>query len=1148
MNGPERYLAYHQAIRTQFGSDRPAYEWSYRSKALQRAKALKPKDFRRNAPLPWIERGPGNVGGRARGLWLDPSDTTAQTLLVGSAGGGIWKTEDAGKNWRIVTPDFPTLSTATIAGGVSNPLVVYAGTGEGFGASNNTLGDGLWKSIDGGESWVQLESTAGGTQIAVIYRIVVNPLNENEFLFASLTHPRLPRGNEISSNVYRSTDGGQTINSTFESDRAIQQIIADPNDFNVLYATINGSGIIRSRDAGQNWDQIFETQEFDRMEMAISSTDASHLYLSGQGNDVAEDANNSHIMHSPNGGRDWFDVEPIDAANQFGDWFSGQGWYDNAIAVHPFDSSIIYVGGAGPLLKIDIEEFDTANARYLATMEPVADGYGEYRDRFPSARSKGVHVDHHNILLVPRNKVDGSFLFISANDGGVAFSKDGGASFLQTGDTFKEECDDPFCNTTIEYETATGFNTSQFYGVDKQNGSDRFVAGTQDNGSWVSPSDPSASTAWNAAPGGDGFEAIWHYHKTNQLVESSQFNSVFRSDNRGVSWRALELPGDGPFLTRLAGSQQDPDLIYAVSNLGVLKSFDFGDHWQVIEMPGTWRFEGLGTPIRIALANPNIVWTGSGLRENADMAVSTDGGTNFNVISRYEQATLGIATNIATHPLHDSTAYFLFSQADGPKIIRTTNLGKNLEDITGFVSNRDKSLNGYPDVATYSLVVMPYDDQVLWAGTEIGLFESTDAGGTWHLADNGLPNVAIYDMKIVNEQVVLATHGRGIWTVALPELEGYEPPAVVALAPQILLESADFGPRVTGTVALRSAADSSYLTYSYTLDSQLITQEVKLDPNSTPTNVDFSEIVLGLAGDEFVELTVTISSFFGASVLRSEASTLVHAVEDDPISQYFTDFDDGLRNFARLKWEIEQPTGFSGLSLNSPHPYFGNDEYIAVFQIPVLIASTTTPVTFDEIVLVEPGDTDEFPSRDFFDFCLVEGTADFGQTWVTMAAYDSRDDEAWLRQYDLDENNATPELVTSRTIELNDFFSEGDTVYLRFKLVSDPFVEGWGWKIDNFQVGSDATPTVNIDDANLAYTLLANPVKNLLQVHWSTNENIAVDLHLVSLSGQILMTSKQISIADGLITTWDVSDYPAGIYVIQVNQGSQTGALRWLKL
>ena len=1148
MNGPERYHAYHRAIRTQTGAEGPAYDNGYRLTELGKASRARLKKFKRSANLPWIERGPGNVGGRTRGLWLDPRDSTHETLFAGSVGGGIWKTEDAGETWQNLTPDLPNLATATLAGGVNDPSIIYAGTGEGFGASNNALGDGIWKSVDGGESWLQLPSTAGGSDIALIYRLIVNPENADEIVFSTLSNPRAPRGTEVFSEIYKSVDGGQTIQSKFRSPDAIQHIVADPSNFDIIYATINGIGLMRSTDRGESWSLIYETDEYNRLEVAIAPTNVDHLYIAAQ-RPVNEDSreNSSQLIYSPDSGENWYEVQPIDNLNNFGDWFGGQGWYDNTVAVHPFDHETVFVGGAGPILKIRIERFSDSRDTYLGSMEPVTDGYGEYRRRFPEARSKGVHVDHHNLLMVPIDSASDLFYMINANDGGVAFSKDGGDTFLQTGDLFSEDCDDPNCRSTIRFETSKGYNTSQFYGVDKKNGSSQYVAGTQDNGSWVSPEDPLAGTSWNSAPSGDGFEAVWHYTKSNQLVESSQFNNVFRSDNGGRSWRQLSLPGDGPFLTRLAGSQQDPDLLYAVAAEGVLKSFDFGDHWQIVQMPATWRFEGLGTPIRISLANPNIVWTGSGLRENADMALSTDGGISFSVISRYARATLGLTTNIASHPFRDSTAYFLFSQANGPKIIRTTDLGKTLEDISGFITNQDESNNGYPDVATYSLLVMPYDENILWAGTDVGLFESIDGGQSWHLADNGMPNVAIFDMKIVNDEVVLATHGRGIWSVALPELEGYEPQPVAFLAPQILIEEASFANRITGRYALRSPADSNQLTFEFEMDGQSFIQTISLGSNTEEVQETFEELVADISGEDFVEVKTTISSFFEGSVLRSQTTALVHAINDDPVSFYATNFDDGQRDFARMDWTIEQAEDFDDVALHSPHPYSGNDEYVAVFQSPVLIQADATTVSYDEVVLVEPGDTDVFPSEDFFDYCLVEGTTDLGQSWVTIAAYDSRDQDIWISQYERDENDAGPDLILNRTFDLNDFFNAGDTVYLRFKLVSDPFVEGWGWSIDNFQIGEDATPTVEHNGIEISYELLSNPVHDQLRVLWKTAMQINLRVSISNIAGQLVESERKLIFGES-ITTWDVSSFQSGVYFLTIDDGDLRSTIKWIKL
>ncbi len=1147
MDGPERFLAYHRAIRTAEGDGGPQYLPGYKQRALHQAYAKRSKA--RSAPLPWISRGPANVGGRTRGLWHDRSDTTAMTLYAGAASGGVWKTEDGGQTWRNLTADFPNLATATLAGSLHNPKVLYAGTGEGFGASRRVLGNGIWKSIDGGESWTPLASTILPDQLSVIYRIIVDPNDEDHLVFSALTNPRQPN-QATTSNIYRSVDGGLSIESIYSSADAIQQVVSDPTDFEVLYATIYGSGIIKSSDGGDHWRLVYEAdRDFCRLEMAVSPTAPSYLYLSAQRNPSSEDQDQStsKLLMSDDGGETWFDVEPVNAANAFGNWMGDQGWYNNTLAVHPYDSSTVFVGGAGPILKITIEEFDDRADQYLAIMEPVVDTYREYINRYPEARGKGVHVDHHHLLLIPRDSVEKQFFIISGNDGGVAFSQDGGESFLQTGATFDSECEDIFCNNILHYETADGFITAQFYGVDKQNGADRYVGGTQDNGSWISPSDPDAESDWDATPGGDGFEPVWHFEKTNQVIETSQFNNAFRSDNGGRSWRRLELPGEGPFLTRMAGSQQDPDLLFSVSDQGVLKSTDFGDSWQVITMPEGWRFQGLATPVRISIANPSIVWSGAALRENSEMTVSSDGGTTFQMATRYQGASLGLITNIATHPLADSTAYFLFSQADGPKVIRTTDLGETLEDISGFVTNRPESSNGFPDVATYDLLVMPHNPDILWAGTEIGLFESTNSGDSWHLADNGLPNVSIWQLKVVNDEVVVATHGRGIWTVALPELEAYQPKPVAALAPRLDLDDDIFASRVSGTVRLRSNADSVRLILQMHVEGDTTVEIRKLDMKDAGV-FSFTEFATQIEGDQFHDVIAKVEAFHDGVVLRDLAAGKIHAVDYIPIAQYFSDFSDDQKDFALLDWMIENPEILPGRSLNSPHPYPNLSLSMAVFQKPILIDAVTTPVSFDEVVLVEPGETDDFPSQDFFDFCLIEATADFGRSFSTIAAYDSRAEEDWLAAYDRDPFTPSESLFKTRAFDLAQFFQPGDSVYLRFKLFSDPRLEGWGWTIDNFSVGEDPTPVIDHETGILEYQVLSNPARDQLRISWSTHSNLRLHVSLTSLQRQTFWRGNKVEIYDGFISNWDVSHLPPGMYFLRLQGDGVDATIKWLKI
>ncbi|MCK5168292.1 MAG: T9SS type A sorting domain-containing protein, partial [Bacteroidales bacterium] len=150
--------------------------------------------------------------------------------------------------------------------------------------------------------------------------------------------------------------------------------------------------------------------------------------------------------------------------------------------------------------------------------------------------------------------------------------------------------------------------------------------------------------------------------------------------------------------------------------------------------------------------------------------VSTDQGETFNAVTEFTGADLsGFISGIATHPYEDSTAYILFSFSGEPKILRTKDLGQTWEDISGFNGNSTSS-NGFPDFVTHSLVVLPNDPNTIWVGTDIGLYESNDDGISWHYVENDLPAVSIWDMFVQDGQVVVATHGRGIWTADIEEL------------------------------------------------------------------------------------------------------------------------------------------------------------------------------------------------------------------------------------------------------------------------------------------------------------------------------------------------------------------------------------------
>ena len=228
----------------------------------------------------------------------------------------------------------------------------------------------------------------------------------------------------------------------------------------------------------------------------------------------------------------------------------------------------IYFAGTSAILTLDVT---LTPGLAIGELDVLSDGYGDFED-FYNTSTKGVHVDHHGIFFSVVDSTNQEVIMINANDGGIAVSRDNGETFTQTGDTFLQA----FNPEGGEWETVDGYNVSTFYGVDKMNGGDRYVGGTQDNGSWVSGMDPDETSKWDHAPSGDGFEAAWNYDNPNMIIESSQGNNFFRSIDGGMTWRPLETPGFGAFITAIANSKQHGEFVAISTDEGPAVSSDFG--------------------------------------------------------------------------------------------------------------------------------------------------------------------------------------------------------------------------------------------------------------------------------------------------------------------------------------------------------------------------------------------------------------------------------------------------------------------------------------------------------------------------------------------------------------------------------------------
>jgi photosystem II stability/assembly factor-like uncharacterized protein len=975
-----------------YGETVPAYVPGYRTRELRAAIARAPESI---AMLPWVERGPFNVSGRARGIVVDPGDPSGNTWFVGSVGGGIWKTTNAGAAWTEVAPYLQNLAVSTIEMSASNNNIMYAGTGESMFNVDVINGDGILKSTDHGASWFPLPATTGNPNFNNIARLLIDPANPN-IVLAATTSGRYKQSFSNTSGIWRSADGGgswtQVHNETTIGGggrvQKVLQLVATPGNFNVLFGSVDEGGVLKSTNAGTTWFRSSSglTDTSGRMELAIAPSNPSRIYASSEGS-------TSRLFVSSDAGATW----QLTVASGFNpNWLSSQGWYDNTIVVHPQNEHVVYTGGVS-LYRMEMSGL-------TRTTTTIASG--------------PVHVDHHNLMILPR--AGGGFRLLNSNDGGIGLSGDSSANWTKPTD---------------------GLNTTQFYGVDKKPGASAYIGGMQDNGTWRSPENSTATDPWTFQIGGDGYEASWHFNDPLRIIGGSQYNGLARSTDGGFSWSSatngLTNTGSGsaPFITKIAKTNMVPDLLFAVGSSGVFRSTDFGANWNLTAIPsGTWGAISSFHDIRISRANPDIVWGGARMDASGKIHVSTDRGLTFAATPVYSVTTMGGISGLSTHPTEDSTAFVLFSFAQKPKVLRTTDLGQTWTDISGFGAGT-VSTNGFPDVAVYDLLVMPHAPDTIWAATEIGLFESTNAGGSWQYANNGLPAVAIWNMTHVEDEVVLGTHGRGIWSVTIPGLSAGQTfgPLVKSLS-----QGPDGDLRIG--IGLRSPSDSTVITVNNA-------RYANIGPNAGPGD---TLVLWPVAASGAVPVLAT--SFKNGAAYPSVV-TLVNVILFAPAQpSYVSTFNAGPGDISGSGFSITAAAGFGSNAVHSVHPYSNTQTLTTTLTVPVIVAASNAFFAYDDVALMEPGEPGSvFGDPSFYDYVVVEGSTD-GATWIPLAdGYDAGYDPVWLTAFNL----GTPgdsTMYRHHEVNLLNTFSAGQTILVRFRLFADPGVTGWGWAIDNLEI------------------------------------------------------------------------------------------------
>lgn len=1124
---PESFLTAIREIKT--GINGEVYAANYKSIELEKARSFKNTTGLRTQALAWETRGPGNVSGRGRSMAVDPTDASGNTWFVATVGGGVWKTTDGGVTWGHKTSELITISTTSIVISPSNPDVLYLGTGMGYGRVVDLEGSGIWKSIDHGENWAQLASTANGELLEAINRIIVDPQDENILLACSNNSYTStgPSGGDRKSAIFKSVNGGASWVQVFDpdalfgtnTDNRVQRLIANPDDFSEIYATVNEVGVVKSLDGGDSWDVSADDFALpvdigqgegtysgvsSRIELAIAPSNTRKLYAS-----VEHESGTAELFMTKDAGASWVSVQ--NTGTEF-NWHNSNGtpgpgvynsgWFNNTIIVHPFDESIVFVGGVD-IFKITVNP--TADTRSII---PVAWWYTPNQHGVPF-----VHADNHYFVTIP-DEVTQTFRIVCANDGGVAYSPDGGSSWSQL----------------------NGMVSTQFYGVDKKPGESVYIGGMQDNGTYLSTINPDDRSSWTHVIGGDGFETVWNYRDPNLLLGTYQRGNVRRSEDGGASFHGIpDARGSGgPFISKIANVKTHPDLVFTVTNDGVNRSDNFGNTWQLTNL-SPWIGYRAFSQVKISIAKPQVVWASSRITPDfynatGGVHVSKDGGFTFEDVTANLPPGLMEASGLATHPTLAGTAFLLFSAPDVPKVLRTDDYGQTWTDISGFSTGPGRvSPTGFPDVAVFTLVVMPFDPNMIWVGTELGLFISDDNGATWAIADNGFPAVSVFDMKIVDTEMVVGTYGRGIWSTVIPELETYilpQPTISPRLTGMAMHPSGDL--KISGE--LWSVFDSAHLLVDNKIELQIYANEAEME----------STIFLEVTAEGIVEAKFV--GFKGEEVYPSStlASEVFFAVPEDSYVNNINSTE-AATDFISNGFDIRMESEFTSMAIHSAHPYPDNSQLVYQLKTPIIVNAENPLMKYKDIALVEEGVVSSYLDPNFYDYVIVEGTND-GVNWQALAAgYDARAYAAWSSALN-NGGDGNASLFRDHEINLTNTFTAGDIIFIRFRLFADQVANGWGWAIDDIVIQQDAITAI-ADELEISLSIYPNPATEYLQVAFEPH--VVKELKILSLDGGTVL-SKEVN-PWRAVERLDISSFKTGVYILQLKTANGLKTRRFIK-
>jgi len=700
--------------------------------------------------------GPALTSGRVADIAVDPTDH--RIWYIAAAAGGVWKTTDAGISYTPIFDGQGSFSIGAITIDPKNPAVVWVGTGENNVQRVVAYGDGLYKSIDGGRSW----KNVGLKNSEHISRIEIDPRN-SDVVYVAAQGPLWSKGGD--RGLYKTTDGGATWNRILSVDdwTGVNDVTLDPRDPDTLVATTwqrvrkvhgyvgggPGSGVHRSTDGGKTWTKSqsgFPDVDLGRIGLARSPADPDVVYAVAE---AAEDKGG--FFRSRDGGASW---------TKMSGYQSGGNYYNEIIA-DPKDVDRVYA---------------------VDTILQVTENGGKTFARVGEERK---HVDNHAVWIDPGNT---DHLIVGC-DGGVYES-------FERGRTWRYTANLPI---TQYYRVATD-TTKPFY---------RVYGGAQDNFSVGGPSRTRTvhgitNADWFITSGGDGFGSVVDPEDPNTVYAESQFGSLSRfnlatGEVRGIQ-PLTDLGGAAvrwPWDTPLVISPHSHTRLYFGANQ-LFRSDDRGDSWRAVSpdlsrgidrnrLPLFDKISGVDAVAKNAsttLYGIALAIAESPLKEGL-IAVGMDDG-RINVTEngggawRHVEAFPGVPDRTPVFELvasqHDPNVMYaaLNNYQSGdfkPYVMKSADAGRTWQSIAGNLPERG---------SVYSLAEDHVDRNLLFAGTEFGLFVTLDGGKKWTRLSNGLPTIQVRDLAIQKDanDLVLATFGRGFYI-----LDDYSPLRGLAGAP-----------------------------------------------------------------------------------------------------------------------------------------------------------------------------------------------------------------------------------------------------------------------------------------------------------------------------------------------------------------------------